>query len=218
MKDRKAFTLIELLVVISIIALLIAILLPALSRARDAARSAVCLSQLRSMNLGFAHYAGENAGLIPPWQNDDGDWWTQIMEDQDLLPTPWEATFRCPNSPIDDMSAYGFGYGYSQAINRKDYWGPWLGPLMTQKLEMDKRPSTLVLAADSAVNSAGTWTEMTIVPRPTWAGNHALSLSRLGNPHLNQMTQIAFGDGHAAAMDREEVWEKAYLRVLGFGQ
>ncbi len=53
---RRAFTLIELLVVIAIIAVLIAILLPALAKARDAARSAVCLSNLRQINSAWQLY------------------------------------------------------------------------------------------------------------------------------------------------------------------
>lgn len=67
MKQRPrscGFTLIELLVVISIIAMLIAILLPALSKARTAARSTTCLSQLRQVGLGLAMYQSENKGLI----------------------------------------------------------------------------------------------------------------------------------------------------------
>lgn len=213
MKCRKAFTLIELLVVISIIALLIAFLLPALNSAREAARSVGCLSNLRSMNLGFLQYSTEHAGHVPPWTNDDGERWIDILEARNLVPAQWRQKFRCPSVPIED-----FGYGYSLALNRKDYWGPWLGPLMSQDLDKDKRPSTLVLAADSAVHSNGLWTELNISPRPTWQGDHAVSLSRLGNPHPNQMTQFAFGDGHAAAMDRNEAWDKYYLRVLGFGQ
>ena len=61
----RGFTLIELLVVISIIALLIALLLPSLSSAREAARTAVCLSQQRQMGIGFYAYANENNGELP---------------------------------------------------------------------------------------------------------------------------------------------------------
>ena len=50
------FTLIELLVVISIISLLIALLLPALSAARDAARTTLCMSNMRQYGLSAFLY------------------------------------------------------------------------------------------------------------------------------------------------------------------
>lgn len=60
----RAFTLIELLVVISIIALLIALLLPALSSSREAARRAVCLSNLDQLATAQGVYANENKGVL----------------------------------------------------------------------------------------------------------------------------------------------------------
>ncbi len=63
---HAGFTLVELLVVISVIALLIALLLPALSRARGAAQSAACLSNLRQLQTCWLMYANDHGGTLPP--------------------------------------------------------------------------------------------------------------------------------------------------------
>ena len=55
-RSVKAFTLIELLVVIAIIALLLAILMPALNKVKEKARSIVCRTNLRQMQLGSTMY------------------------------------------------------------------------------------------------------------------------------------------------------------------
>ncbi len=63
--DRRGFTLVELLVVIGIIALLVAILMPALSRARRAAQTAACLSNLRQVGAAVFMYANDTKGRLP---------------------------------------------------------------------------------------------------------------------------------------------------------
>jgi prepilin-type N-terminal cleavage/methylation domain-containing protein len=59
------FTLVELLVVIAIIAVLIAILLPALSKARNAAWTAACMSNMRQLGIAETMYANANRVAEP---------------------------------------------------------------------------------------------------------------------------------------------------------
>ncbi len=63
---KSGFTLIELLVVIAILGILSAILLPALSRAREAARRASCMNNLKQFGITYKMYADEHRGLFPP--------------------------------------------------------------------------------------------------------------------------------------------------------
>jgi prepilin-type N-terminal cleavage/methylation domain-containing protein/prepilin-type processing-associated H-X9-DG protein len=62
---RKAFTLIELLVVIAIIAILAAILFPVFARARENARRASCISNLKQFGLAMMQYTQDYDETYP---------------------------------------------------------------------------------------------------------------------------------------------------------
>lgn len=85
-RKSKGFTLIELLVVIAIIAVLAAILFPVFARAREQARAASCLANMKELGAAVAMYASDNDGgyPVPYWEyaatvpipgwNRDPDW------------------------------------------------------------------------------------------------------------------------------------------------
>jgi prepilin-type N-terminal cleavage/methylation domain-containing protein len=70
-RPRRGFTLIELLVVIAIIAVLIALLLPAIQQAREAARRAQCLNNMRQLGLAINNYQ-DTYGCYAPSQSASG--------------------------------------------------------------------------------------------------------------------------------------------------
>ncbi len=81
--QRRGFTLIELLVVIAIIAVLAAILFPVFARARENARRASCMSNMKQIGLAARQYIDDFDGSLfhhhEGWVLDDG---TQV----DALP------------------------------------------------------------------------------------------------------------------------------------
>lgn len=65
LRKSKGFTLIELLVVIAIIAILAAILFPVFAKAREAARSTSCLSNIKQLGTALQMYLNENDRVLP---------------------------------------------------------------------------------------------------------------------------------------------------------
>jgi len=105
----SAFTLIEVLVVVAIIALLIAILLPSLKQAREVAKQAVCLSNLKQLMLAWTMYSDENRGRIVNGGTGHHD---------DLLGPPWWEGMR-PGSTWASVKDTGIAF--------EDGWVGWTG-------------------------------------------------------------------------------------------
>jgi prepilin-type N-terminal cleavage/methylation domain-containing protein/prepilin-type processing-associated H-X9-DG protein len=66
MSKRRGFTLIELLVVIAIIGILASMVFPVFARARESARKAVCLSNVKNLALAVQMYLADNNDVLPP--------------------------------------------------------------------------------------------------------------------------------------------------------
>ena len=86
-RSRRAFTLIELLVVIAIIAVLIALLLPAVQAARESARRAQCVNNLKQIGLGLHNYHGTH-NVFPLGASKNPK---NFPGDSDLIWSSWSA-------------------------------------------------------------------------------------------------------------------------------
>jgi len=120
-KAARGFTLIELLVVIAIIAIIAALLLPALARAKDAALTTQCLSNMRQLAFVYHLYNEDNDRHLPT-SDMLGRSSYRMVGDPLSLPyyfKPYSTTNRvwlCP-AGRKTMEVNGVNYAWSRSQN-----------------------------------------------------------------------------------------------------
>jgi len=211
--QRRAFTLIELLVVIAIIALLMAILMPSLRLAKDQAQRIHCVSNTKTLVLGWLLYKDEFDAKIVPGHTDPGNWvlrpsytgtWDQkkdAIRGGLLFPYVGEEVdvYRCPADRRKESSSLPVAFrtfsivGGANGENWGDYdkctlYGEILRPAEKYIFveEMDTRGANI--GSWQMEPNAKTWTD----PLAMWH---------------NKKSTLGFADGHAEM----HTWEDQYF-------
>ena len=151
---------------VAIIAILAAMLLPALGVAREHARRAVCLSNLRQFTLGIVSYADDLNGRLPTGVRDD------TMEHTFYLHTSVYAGIKealsgndwvmdCPNGyptrrpaqqPVGVLIGYFYLGGHSASVTTQAP-NPWTSPAL-----LSDPPSLPLVSDGTECNTLGAWT------------------------------------------------------------
>jgi prepilin-type N-terminal cleavage/methylation domain-containing protein/prepilin-type processing-associated H-X9-DG protein len=214
MGRTRGFTLIELLVVIAIIGILTSMIFPVFARARESARQAVCMSNIKQLSMAMMMYLEDNAGRYVPAQSPDNltRWHGRRGSLDEPFNAEWgplwgyyysEALKRCPSfSPTAETEGFeqgtgGFGYN-AQYVGGSPV--AWPGMCTPAKDVYINNPAETVLLTDTAfLDCEGNLFEYSFCEAPYYERWDSPADPSTHFRH-NGRANVSFCDGHARSM------------------
>ncbi len=153
--QSRAFTLVELLVVTSIVVILIGVLLPTLGRSIRAAKSTVCMANLKDLYRSLDMYRTDNRGWLPTAVGDNAHrsataWSVALFKDNPA----GQGVLICPEDPWGEVlrNSYKHGNGnveFPSSYGMNDFIVSSPNSFLSNLgLVSSKKPDSTILLAD----------------------------------------------------------------------